>query len=286
MSSIDHIGAALSRRAFACHVGAVAALAALRAPRLLRDQSPSSASQRPAGPGAAVDEIALVLYPKLIAVDLVAVQFILAALADVRVHLVAASLEPVQSDSGVALVPTATFASCPADLAVLFVPGGLSGTIVAMEDAALMSFIADRGSRARFVTSACTGSLLLGAAGLLSGHQATTHWLFHDSLRHFGATPSAARVVTDRNRMTGAGVTAGMDLGLTLASALRGQQYAEVVQLLSEYAPVPPFHSGNPMEANPDTVDGVRSFYARGLAAGEAAAVRAAGRLKAGVRPR
>ena len=275
MSSLAHSGAELSRRAFARHLAALAAVTAI-----LPDREAHALAVPRHSTAEAVDHIALVVYPKLIAVDLMAVQFVLASLADVRVHLVAASLAPIQTDSGVTLVPTSTFATCPADLAVLFVPGGLSGTFAAMEDAALLAFLADRGARARFVTSACTGSLLLGAAGLLSGHQATTHWLFHDTLRHFGAAPSHARVVTDRNRMTGGGVTAGLDLGLTLAAALRGQQYAEVVQLLAEYAPAPPFHSGNPVEANPETVDGVRTFYARGLAIGEATAVRAAGRLR------
>ena len=149
------------------------------------------------------------------------------------------------------MTPTTTFADCPRDLDVLFVPGGVPGTLTMMEDPEVLAFLADRGSRARFVTSVCTGSLVLGAAGLLKGYKATSHWLTRDVLAEFGAIPTAGRIVVDRNRVTGGGVTAGLDFGLELVAQLRNRDYAEAVQLYLEYDPQPPFDSGTPEKASP-----------------------------------
>jgi transcriptional regulator GlxA family with amidase domain len=121
-----------------------------------------------------------------------------------------------------------------------------------MQDPATLAFLADRGARAKFVTSVCTGSLVLGAAGLLQGYEATSHWVTVDILPLFGATPSRARVVTDRNRITGAGVTAGLNFGLALVERLRGVEYAKAVQLLAEYDPAPPLDAGTPAKAGPE----------------------------------
>lgn len=283
MSPESEVTNGLSRREFARQVGLLASLAALMPvaahatsplvpPMPRRDRRDASAE--------GVDDIAMVLYPKMTALDLVAPQFVLSSLTDVKVHLVARSMAPIETDTGITIMPTATFDTCPANLAVLFVPGGLTGTFSAMEDATFVQFLADRGKRATYVTSVCTGSLLLGAAGLLEGHKATSHWLFRDMLAHFGATPVDGRVIVDRTRMTGAGVTAGIDFGLTLAAEMRGQPFAELVQLLAEYSPIPPFRSGSPGEATPESVAAVRTFYARGLTAGESAIVRAAGRMR------
>ena len=286
MSSIAASGDGISRRAFARLAGLLTAFTAVAPAAAAATASPVAAPapfrSRRDDSQEAVDEIAMVLYPKMTALDLVGPQFVLSSLMNVRVHLVAATMAPIETDTGITLMPTGTFATCPADLAVLFVPGGLAGTFAAMEDAAFLRFLSDRGSRARYVTSVCTGSLLLGAAGLLEGHKATSHWLFRDMLSHFGATPTDGRVIIDRNRMTGGGVTAGIDFGLTLAAEMRGQQFAELVQLLAEYAPMPPFHSGSPGEASPESVTAVRTFYARGLTSGESVIKRAAGRMRAG----
>lgn len=145
--------------------------------------------------------------------------------------------------------PSATFEDCPRDLDILCIPGGAQGTLAAMQDEATVAFVRDRGSRAKLVTSVCTGSLILGMAGLLDGYKATTHWAAKSLLPLFGAVPTEGRIVRDRNRVTGGGVTAGIDFGLTLVGELRDREYAECVQLLAEYAPAPPFNAGTPASA-------------------------------------
>lgn len=200
------------------------------------------------------DQIAMLLYPGFTALDLVGPQYFFGSLMGATVRLVAKDRSPVMSDTGIAIVPTATLAECPADLDVLFVPGSGGGVLDAMEDPTLVAFVADRGSRAKWVTSVCTGSLLLARAGLLTGYRATGHWVARDVLADFGAIPVNERVVRDRNRMTGAGVSAGLDLGLAMTAVLRDRAYAESVQLLAEYAPKPPFDAGTPETASKETV--------------------------------
>ena len=128
---------------------------------------------------------------------------------------------------------------------MLFTPGGTDGTLAAASDAETLVFMADRGSRAKYVTSVCSGSLILGAPGLLKGFKATSHWSCRDALAGFGAIPTEARVVRDRNRITGAGVTAELDFGLSMVAELRDQTYAECAQLMSEYDLDPPFNAGS-----------------------------------------
>jgi putative intracellular protease/amidase len=198
------------------------------------------------------DQIAMLVYPRMTALDLIGPQYMFASLMGAKVHLVGKTLQPVTSDTGVTITPTATFADCPKDLTVLFAPGGTQGTLDALEDHETRAFMADRGSRAAYVTSVCTGALILGAAGLLKGYKATSHWAVRDMLSEFGAFPTDARVVRDRNRITGAGVTAGLDFGLTMVAELRGRTYAESVQLLCEYDPHPPFNAGSIHTAPPD----------------------------------
>jgi len=200
------------------------------------------------------DRIAMVLYPGFTALDLVGPQYFFASLMGATVHLVSKDRSPVMSDTGLAIVPTTTLDECPRDLDVLFVPGSGKGVLDAMEDPATVAFLADRGARAKWVTSVCTGSLLLARAGLLSGYRATGHWVARDVLADFGAIPVNERVVHDRNRMTGAGVSAGLDLGLAMTATLRDRAYAESVQLLAEYAPQPPFNAGTPDTASKETV--------------------------------
>lgn len=192
------------------------------------------------------EEIALLAYPQFTALDLVGPHYMFGNLMGARVHIVAKTRDPVVSDMNLTIMPTATFEECPKDLDILCVPGGTGGTLAAMEDTATIAFLRDRGSRAKLVTSVCTGSLLLGAAGLLDGYKATSHWAVRDVLKEFGAEPVDARVVTDRNRITGGGVTAGLDFGLEIVARLRDQTYAESLQLLAEYDPRPPFNSGTP----------------------------------------
>lgn len=198
------------------------------------------------------EKIAFLLYPKFTALDLIGPHYMLASLMGAKVWLVAKTLEPVESDLKLAIVPTATLADCPADLDILCVPGGADGTLAAMRDAETIAFLKDRGARAKYVTSVCTGSLLLAAAGLLEGYKATSHWATREVLRDFGAEPVDERVVVDRNRITGAGVTAGIDFGMTILAKLRDETYAKGVQLLAEYAPEPPFAAGTPRGAGPE----------------------------------
>lgn len=207
------------------------------------------------------EEIAMLLYPGFTALDLIGPQYFFACLMGANVHLVAKSLDPVVSDTKVPIVPSLTFDQCPKQLDVLFVPGAGDGVLDAMEDASTLEFVRSRGKEAKWLTSVCTGSLLLGKAGLLRGYKATGHWVARDLLAEFGAAVSNERVVRDRNRVTGAGVSAGLDLGLVMASILRDDQYARNLQLLAEYDPQPSFDSGNPISASQQTVKFIGDMF-------------------------
>jgi putative intracellular protease/amidase len=198
------------------------------------------------------EEIGMLMYPGMTVMDLIGPQSMFGSLMGAKIHLVAKTLEPVTSDAGVTIVPTATFDTCPKDLTVLFTPGGTDGTLAAAVDPQTLAFMKDRGARAKYVTSVCSGSLILGAAGLLKGYKATSHWSVRDVLAKFGAIPTDERVVRDRNRVTGAGVTAGLDFGLTMIAELRDRKYAECTQLVSEYDPQPPFNAGSMKTAPPE----------------------------------
>ena len=198
------------------------------------------------------EQIAMLMYPGMTVMDLIGPQSWFGAMMGAKIHLVAKTIEPVTSDAGVTITPSATFDTCPRDLTVLFAPGGTDGTIAAARDAATLAFIADRGARAKYVTSVCSGSLILGKAGLLKGYKATSHWSVRHVLAEFGAIPTEARVVRDRNRVTGAGVTAGLDFGLAMVAELRDRTYAECCQLMSEYDPDPPFNAGSLRTAPPE----------------------------------
>ena len=210
------------------------------------------------------EQIAMLVYPGMTMLDLVGPQYFFASLMGATVHLVSADagLAPVTGDTGFAIVPTIDMKECPGDVDVLFVPGGTAGTVDAMLDERTVDFVADRGSRARFVTSVCTGSLLLGQAGLLDGRKATSHWATHHLLPEFGATPVDARVVTDGNVVTGAGVSAGLDFALQLLAELRGVPYAKAIQLQAEYAPEPVFDAGTPDSIDPALGEPMHRMFA------------------------
>lgn len=191
-----------------------------------------------------VFEIGMVLYPRLTQLDLTGPFEVFSRLPGVEVRLLWKTLEPVTSDTGLTLMPTCTFEESPA-LDLLCVPGG-PGQVELMEDQELLGFLRRQGAQCEFVTSVCTGSLLLAAAGLLEGYQATTHWSALPFLESFGATPVKERVVWDRNRVTGGGVTAGIDFALTLAGKRWGEDVAKAIQLGLEYDPAPPFDAGSP----------------------------------------
>ena len=198
--------------------------------------------------------VGMVLFPGLTQLDLTGAYEVLARMPDTRVHLIASTLDPVRSEWGLTIVPDTTFADAPT-LDVLCVPGG-RGVDPRLDDEELLDFLRARGQHARYVTSVCSGALLLGAAGLLRGYRATTHWLSLDLLPLLGAEAVRQRVVRDRNRVTGAGVTAGIDFGLALAAELFGPTVAERIQLAIEYAPAPPFQSGSPETASDDVRHG------------------------------
>jgi transcriptional regulator GlxA family with amidase domain len=217
--------------------------------------------------------IAMLLFPGMTALDLVGPQTLLAGMAQDSLYLVAEQIGPVATDTGLALVATHSFETCPQALDVLFVPGG-DGTPAQMRNPTLLAFLRERAARATWLTSVCTGSLILGAAGLLRGYRATSHWCLRDAaLPLLGAEPVAERVVFDRNRVTGAGVSAGLDLGLALAARLRGAEYARTAQLVAEYAPVPPFQAGTPAQAGPAAVEAADAILAP-LVAGATEAAR------------
>ena len=204
------------------------------------------------------EKIAFLIYPQFTALDMVGPHYMLTNLMGATTYIVAKTKAPVTSDTGLVFTPSNTFEDCPADLDILCVPGGSTGTLAAMRDDETLRFLKDRGSRAKYVTSVCTGSLLLGAAGLLQGYKATSHWVTRPLLTEFRAIPTMGRVVRDRNRITGGGVTAGIDFGLALVGSLRDRMYAEGVQLLAEYAPDPPFDAGTPERAPKDIVAAAR----------------------------
>ncbi len=202
-------------------------------------------------------QVAMLIYPGMTLLDLAGPQAALGMHG--KTHLVWKNLDPVPTDSGISLLPTATFADCPRDLDVLFVPGGF-GTNDAMVDPEVLRFLAERGPQARYVTSVCSGSLILGAAGLLDGYRAATHWACYDMLTELGVQADPSRVAVDRNRYTGGGVTAGIDFGLTLLAELRGETVAKATQLAMEYDPKPPFDAGTPKVAGPELTEMVTAM--------------------------
>lgn len=204
--------------------------------------------------------IGMLIFPRLTQLDMTGPYEVLARLPNTKVHLVAHSLEPVTTDRGMMIVPTVTFADCP-QLDVVMVPGG-PGQQDLMEDAVVLEFLQRQAAAAKYVTSVCTGSLVLGAAGLLKGKRATSHWAAIDHLALLGAIPVREKVVVDGNVVTGAGVTSGIDFALALAAILEGETVAREIQLQIEYDPAPPFNSGSPKTAAPELLRAVRSRLA------------------------
>lgn len=201
------------------------------------------------------ENVVILLYPGFTAIDAIAPEYILSTMSGAKVRFVAKTKAAVTCETGYEVTPNLAFDECPESPDLFLVPGGTAGTLAAMKDSETMDFIRKHGASARLTGSVCTGSLLLGAAGLLSGYEATSHWQTLELLPLCGAKVSEKRVVFDRDRVTGAGVTAGLDLALELVKRYRGDFYAKGVQLLAQYDPQPPFPgAGDPAKADADVV--------------------------------
>jgi cyclohexyl-isocyanide hydratase len=201
-------------------------------------------------------QIGILVFPGVQQLDLTGPYEVFATLPEAKVHLIWKDRAPIKSATGLELAPTMTFDAC-STLNVICVPGG-AGVNALLEDKDVLDFLRRQAKQARYVTSVCTGSLVLGAAGLLKGRRATTHWYSHDLLARFGAIPKRGRVVRDGNLITAGGVTAGIDFGLAVVAELVGQPMAEAIQLGLEYAPEPPFAAGTPEQAPPAVLAAVQ----------------------------
>ena len=204
--------------------------------------------------------IGMLIFPRLTQLDMTGPYEVLARLPNTKVHLISHTLAPVTTDRGMQIMPNMTYAECP-QLDVVMVPGG-PGQQDLMEDVVVLDFLRRQARGAKYVTSVCTGSQLLGAAGLLQGKRATCHWAALEHLKPLGAIPVSERVVVDGNIVTGAGVASGIDFALKLAAILEGEAAAREIQLQIEYDPDPPFRAGSPHTAAPETVVAVRKRIA------------------------
>lgn len=200
-------------------------------------------------------EIGLLIFPDITQLDMTGPYEVFIKFPDANVHLIWKSREPITAGGGMQILPTTTYADCP-PLDIICVPGG-AGMNPLLTDDETLAFLRAQAETAKYITSVCTGSLVLGAAGLLKGKRATTHWMSHGMLSEFGAIPVQERVVRDGNIFTGGGVTAGIDFALTLAAEVAGPEAAKKIQLGIEYNPAPPFDAGSPAGAGGDLTDAV-----------------------------
>lgn len=252
------------------------ALAALAAPALGARHVEAAISFDPNAPR---PTFVMLVHPNMVLLDLVpALTAFKLTMGDVQ--LVWKDRDPVSTDVGVEIRPTTTFAEAHAAPDVLFVPGGLRGTVACMRDPEVIAFLERTGAAARFVTSVCTGSLLLAAAGLLAGYRATGHWQSRQALAQLGAVLTDGRVVHDRNRITAGGVTAGLDFGLMIAAIVRDEAWAKSIQLILEYAPAPPYDAGTPAGAGPAVTARVADLLKPGLGPLDQAVTEARHRLR------
>jgi transcriptional regulator GlxA family with amidase domain len=226
---------------------------------------------------AAEFSVVFALYPRVTQLDFTGPHEVLARLPGARCILASRTGGDLEADGGIVFAGVRRLADIER-CALICVPGGF-GTIEAIEDQELLTQLRRLAGSARYVTSVCTGALVLGAAGLLKGRRATSHWAWRDALSAFGATPDPARVVRDGNVITGGGVTAGIDFALTVMAEIAGDDYAQSVQLSIEYAPAPPFNSGRPELAPAHILAGTQQRYERVRAARDSAVARAAARL-------
>jgi len=199
--------------------------------------------------------IGFLLFPNLTQLDLTAPAQVLSRIPNAKIHLAWKNSSPVKTDVGFSICPTTTFSQCP-QLDVLCVPGGF-GIGEQIIDNETLGFLRTQSKNAKYITSVCNGSLILGAAGLLKGHKSACHWIWKQYLHKFGVEAVDGRVVRDGKHISGGGVTAGLDFAFTLASELAGEEVAKMLQLGLEYDPQPPFDCGTPAKAGSGLVEKV-----------------------------
>lgn len=205
--------------------------------------------------------IVILAYPGCTLLDFAGPHAALSSIPGARAGLYWKECGQVRTDSGAIVFADHSLDEVPDKPTVLLVPGGVAGTMSLLEDRQVLDWLKKVGDSAEWVTSVCTGALVLAAAGLLDGYRATSHWAVRDQLALFGAIPTEARVVEDRNRLTGGGVTAGIDFGLTLAERLAGHKVACAIELGMEYSPEPPFQTGTPEQAGPELTAQLRQSF-------------------------
>lgn len=222
--------------------------------------------------------IGMLIFPEITSLDVLAPFEILSRASNSKVQFVWKNTDIVTGDTGLKLIPDVSFADAP-QFDVLMIPGG-PGQIPLMDDAEVLAFLRKQAADAKYITSVCTGSLLLAAAGLMQGYRASTHWLSFDQLAQFGVVPTDERVVIDRNRISGGGVTSGLDFAFSVLAVLRGEHEARKIQLFMEYDPQPPFESGHPRVASAALVEEVRTMAEPMLIMRREASTRAAQAMK------
>lgn len=203
--------------------------------------------------------IGFLIYPGVVQLDVMGAYQVLSFPPNSTIHLIWKTLKPITSNEGLIVTPTTTFKNCPT-LDVICVPGGGMGQVQVMQDREILSFLQQKSNTAKYITSVCTGSLLLAKANLLQGYRATCHWAFREHLALLGVEVIPERIVIDRDRITGAGVTSGIDFGLTLISLLWGDEMAQMTQLMMEYSPQPPFNAGTPETASKPLVESLKKL--------------------------
>ncbi|BAT53061.1 ThiJ family protein [Nostoc sp. NIES-3756] len=218
--------------------------------------------------------IGLVIYPDMTQLDITGPHQVFSSMPNTQVLLLWKTLQPVVSNGGLTILPTTTFDQC-SQLDVLCVPGGVFGAVEMMQDAQMLAFLQKQAQTAKYVTAVCTGSLILAAAGLLQGYRAACHWAFREQLTLMGVEVGNERVVVDRNRITGGGVTAGIDFALTIAAMLCGESTAKFLELMLEYNPAPPFGVGSPEKASSRLVQAVLNVAKPLIEASKAASQKA-----------
>lgn len=223
-------------------------------------------------------KVGLVVFPEMTQIDITGPHQVFAFMPNVKIYWLWKKIEPVRSNDGLTLLPDTTFADCP-NLDIVCVPGG-PGQIEMMRDEEMLAFLQKQAKTAKYMTSVCTGSLILAAAGLLQGYRAGCHWAFLDQLAMLGVEISEERVIVDRDRITGGGATAGLDFGLVVVSQLYGEETAKRIQLLLQYAPQPPFNAGVPSTAGENLVQQVKTFGKDLIAASLAQTKQTAAKVK------